>query len=50
MTSKMIALRIPDAIIIVFLAILALSMAGLPLAGLCPGNKPPPIEVSKALT
>jgi hypothetical protein len=34
MTSKMIALRILDTIIIVFLAILALSMAGLPLAWL----------------
>ena len=33
MTSKMIALRILDTIIIAFPAILALSMAGLPLAG-----------------
>jgi hypothetical protein len=34
MSSKMIALRILDTIIMVFLAILALSMAGLPLGWL----------------
>jgi len=31
MTSKIVALRILDTIVVVFLAILALSMAGLPL-------------------
>jgi hypothetical protein len=34
MTSKMIVLRILDATIFAFLAVLALSMAGLPLAWL----------------
>ena len=34
MTSKMIALRVLDTIVAVFLAILALSMAGLPLGWL----------------